>query len=86
MTSVSQLHVLNDDSECVPIVIGCCHLIGRLVASDLSRYIKYELDRVGILNDQIVSITTDNGSAILKKQLRRSISVVESLAWHTISI
>lgn len=59
-------HVLNDDFECVPIVIGCRHLIGRHFASNLSRYIKYELNRVGISNDQIVSITTDNGSDIKK--------------------
>ena len=59
-------HVLNDGFECVPIVIGCRHLIGRHFASNLSRYIMYELNRVGISNDQIMSITTDNGSDIKK--------------------
>ena len=58
--------MLNDKFESVPIVLGCRRLIGRHAASTITRYIKYELNRVGITSEQITSITTDNGSDVKK--------------------
>lgn len=59
-------HVQNEQFETIPLVLGCRRLIGRHSATNIVRYIRYELNRVGILKEQIVSITTDNGGDIKK--------------------
>lgn len=59
-------HVFTKSYEHIPIVLGCRHVVGRHLATTIERYIKYELDRLGIKQEQIVSITTDNGSNMKK--------------------
>jgi hypothetical protein len=44
------------------IVIECRRIIGQHLAASIERYIKYELNRLGIQKEQVISITTDNGS------------------------
>ncbi|CAF4052930.1 unnamed protein product, partial [Rotaria magnacalcarata] len=59
-------HAFTSNYEHVPIVIGCRRIIGQHTSVSIERYIKYELDRIGIKPSQVVSITTDNGSNIKK--------------------
>ncbi|CAF3046274.1 unnamed protein product [Rotaria socialis] len=59
-------HAFTRNYEQVPIVIGCRRIIGQHLASSIERYIKYELDRIGIKPNQIISITTNNGSNMKK--------------------
>lgn len=59
-------HVFTDAYESVPIVLGCRRIIGRHLSSTIERYLCFELNRLGITPDKIVSITTDNGSDVKK--------------------
>ena len=59
-------HAFTRYYEHVPIVIGCRRIIGQHLSASIERYIKYELDRIGIKRSQIISITTDNDSNIKK--------------------
>ncbi|CAF1685048.1 unnamed protein product [Rotaria magnacalcarata] len=59
-------HAFTSNYEHVPIVIGCRRILGQHTSVSIERYIKYELDRIGIKPSQVVSITTDNGSNIKK--------------------
>lgn len=59
-------HVFTNKYEHVPIVIGCRRIIGQHLSLSIERYIKYELESIGIRRSQIVSITTDNGSNMKK--------------------
>ena len=59
-------HFFTDDFENMSIVLSCRRIIGRHVASTIERYIQFELDRLRIRQEQIVSITTDNGSDVKK--------------------
>ncbi|CAF1561306.1 unnamed protein product [Didymodactylos carnosus] len=59
-------HVFNKNYESIPIVLGFRRIIGPHTAGSIERYIKYELNRLNIKKEQIISITTDNGSNIKK--------------------
>lgn len=59
-------HFFTEDFENMSIVLSCRRVIGRHVASTVERYIKFELDRLHIRPEQIVTITTDNGSDVKK--------------------
>jgi hypothetical protein len=59
-------HTFTNKYEHVPIILGCRRIIGQHLSSNIERYIQYELNRIGITQDQIISITTDNGSNIKK--------------------
>ena len=59
-------HIFTETFKTIPVIIGCRRLIGQHLGVTIERYIQYELNRVGIKNEQIVSITTDNGSNMKK--------------------
>ncbi|CAF3948484.1 unnamed protein product [Rotaria sp. Silwood1] len=59
-------HVFNTKYETVPIVLGCRRIIGRHLSTTIERYIEFELKRLNIKQEQLVSITTDNGSEMKK--------------------
>ncbi|CAF4746859.1 unnamed protein product, partial [Rotaria magnacalcarata] len=59
-------HVFTDKYETIPIVLGCRRVIGRHSSTTIERYIEFELKRLNIKQEQLVSITTDNGSDIKK--------------------
>ena len=59
-------HFFTDDFENLSIVLNCRRIIGRHTATTIERYIKFELDRLNIKPEQIISITTDNGSDVKK--------------------
>ncbi|CAF4551322.1 unnamed protein product, partial [Rotaria magnacalcarata] len=59
-------HVFTDKYETIPIVLGCRRVIGRHSSTTIERYIEFELKRLSIKQEQLVSITTDNGSDIKK--------------------
>ena len=58
------MHAFTSTFEHVPIIIGCRRIIGPHIASSIERYISFELDRIGIKPEQLISITTDNGSNV----------------------
>ncbi len=60
------VHTFTNKYEHVPIILGCRRIIGQHLSSTIESYIQYELDRIGVRKDQIISITTDNGSNIKK--------------------
>ncbi len=59
-------HFFTKKYETVPIVLGCRRIIGRHLSTTIQRYIQFELNRLNIKQEQIVSITTDNGSEMKK--------------------
>lgn len=59
-------HVFNHKFEAIPIILSCRRVIGKHLSTCIKRYIKYELNRLGIQPGQVISITTDNGSNIKK--------------------
>jgi hypothetical protein len=59
-------HLFTNAYDTVPIVLGCRRIIGRHLSTNIERYITFELNRLNIKSDQIVSITTDNGSDMKK--------------------
>lgn len=59
-------HVFTNKYETIPIVLGCRRIIGRHLSTNIERYIDFELTRLNIKPEQIVSITTDNGSDMKK--------------------
>jgi hypothetical protein len=59
-------HIFTENYETIPIVLGCRRIIGAHLATTIERYIKYELNRYDIKQEQLISITTDNGSNMKK--------------------
>ncbi|CAF2941670.1 unnamed protein product [Rotaria sp. Silwood2] len=59
-------HIFTENYKSIPIVLGCRHVVGPHLATSIERYLKYELHRFGIKKEQIISITTDNGSNMKK--------------------
>lgn len=59
-------HVFTDQYESVPIILGCRRIVGRHFSTTIVNYIEYELKRLNIRREQIISITTDNGSDMKK--------------------
>ena len=59
-------HLFTKTYESVPIVLGCRRVVGRHLSSIIQRYITFELNRLNIKQEQIISITTDNGSEMKK--------------------
>ena len=59
-------HVFNNEYESISIVLGCRRAIGRHLSTTIENYITFELRRLNIKPEQIVSITTDNGSEMKK--------------------
>ncbi|CAF3265381.1 unnamed protein product [Rotaria sp. Silwood2] len=59
-------HVFTKKYETVPIVLGCRRVIGRHLSTTIERYIQFELQRLNIRQEQLISITTDNGSEMKK--------------------
>jgi hypothetical protein len=59
-------HTFTHDYQNISITLSCRRIIGKHTAVLIERYIKYELVRLGITPEQIISITTDNGSNMKK--------------------
>lgn len=59
-------HVFTNAYESVPIVLGCRRIIGRHLSTTIERYLTFELARLKLTPDKIVSITTDNGADVKK--------------------
>ncbi|CAF1281751.1 unnamed protein product [Rotaria sp. Silwood1] len=59
-------HVFTNKYKTVSIVLGCHRVIGRHLSTTIERYIEFELKRLNIKQEQLVSITTDNGSDMKK--------------------
>ncbi|CAF4765705.1 unnamed protein product, partial [Rotaria sp. Silwood2] len=59
-------HIFTSQYETVPLVLGCRRVIGRHLSTTIERYIEFELSRLRIKPEQIVSITTDNGPEMKK--------------------
>ena len=59
-------HTFSKNFENISIVVGCRRLIGPHQSSSIEQYINYEINRLGIKREQIISIITDNGSNIKK--------------------
>ncbi|CAF3812608.1 unnamed protein product, partial [Rotaria sordida] len=59
-------HTFTHHYEHVSIVLGFRRIIGPHSSTLIENYIQYELDRLGIQPQQIISITTDNGSNMKK--------------------
>lgn len=79
-------HVFNHKFEAVPIVLTCRHVIGQHLSTSITRYIKYELHRLGIQPHQVISITTDNGSNIKKATSTREFGQPISCAAHNLNL
>ncbi|CAF1217916.1 unnamed protein product [Adineta steineri] len=50
-------HIFTNTYETVPAVLGCLRIIGRNVSTNIERYITFELNRLQIKPEQIISIT-----------------------------
>lgn len=59
-------HTFTNSYEQVPIVLGCRRILGQHLSPVIERYIQFELNRLWIKPEQIISITTDNGSNMKK--------------------
>ena len=57
-------HVLTEDFETVPLVLGFRRLIGQHLARNIAAYIEYELGRLKIDSACLSAITTDNGADV----------------------
>lgn len=59
-------HFLNENYESQSIVLSSRRFSGRHWSNNIAQYLEFELNRLNIRPEQVVSITTDNGSDIKK--------------------
>ncbi|CAF4192665.1 unnamed protein product [Adineta steineri] len=59
-------HIFTNTYDTAPIVLGCRRIIGRHVSTNIERYITFELNRLQIKPEKMISITNDNGSDMNK--------------------
>jgi hypothetical protein len=57
-------HTFTPDFETVSIVLGFRRFVGQHLAQNITTYIEYELDRLGIDKACLSAITTDNGANV----------------------
>ena len=80
------IHAFTSTFEHVPITIGCRRIIGPHLAPSIERYISFEVNRIGIKPEQLISITTDNGSNMKKVTLSNKFGQRISCMVHNLNL